>query len=97
MLRVRILPGLHFLSFRFYQSIPVILLKALPENKECRLKKIFSFLKESRAELKKVNWPSREEVLTSTRVVIISILIIAAVVALMDYVIKTIIFSIMGG
>jgi len=61
------------------------------------LKKIFSFLKESRAELKKVNWPSREEVLTSTRVVIISILIIAAVVALMDYVIKTIIFSIMGG
>jgi len=61
------------------------------------LKKIFSFFKESRAELKKVNWPSREEVLTSTRVVIISILIIAAVVALMDYVIKTIIFSIMGG
>ncbi len=61
------------------------------------MKKIFSFLKESRAELKKVNWPSREEVLTSTRVVIISILIIAAVVALMDYVIKTIIFSIMGG
>ena len=61
------------------------------------LKKIFSFLKESRAELKKVNWPSREEVLTSTRVVIISILIIAAVIALMDYVIKTVVFSIMGG
>jgi len=61
------------------------------------LKKIIEFLKESRLELKKVNWPSREEVLTSTRVVIISILIIAAVIALMDYVIKTIIFSIIGG
>jgi len=61
------------------------------------LKKIFNFIKESRAELKKVNWPSREEVLTSTRVVIISILIIAAVIALMDYVIKTIVFAIMGG
>jgi len=61
------------------------------------LNKIFSFLKESKAELKKVNWPSKEEVLTSTRVVIVSILIIAAVIALMDYVIKTVIFSIIGG
>ncbi|MGQ9615430.1 MAG: preprotein translocase subunit SecE [Spirochaetota bacterium] len=61
------------------------------------MKKIISFLKESRAELKKVNWPSREEVLTSTRVVIISILIIAGVIALIDYVIKTIVFSIIGG
>ena len=65
--------------------------------KEPGLKKIIEFLKESRLELKKVNWPSREEVLTSTRVVIISILIIAGVIALMDYVIKTIIFSIIGG
>lgn len=61
------------------------------------MKKIFAFLKESRAELKKVNWPSREEVLTSTRVVIISILIIAAVIAVMDYLIKTMVFTIMGG
>ena len=61
------------------------------------MKKIFTFLKESRAELKKVNWPSKEEVLTSTRVVSISILIIAAVIALMDYIIKTVVFAIMGG
>ena len=61
------------------------------------MNKIFAFLKESKAELKKVNWPSKDEVLTSTRVVIISILIIAAVIALMDYVIKTVIFSIIGG
>ncbi len=61
------------------------------------MKKIFTFLKESKAELKKVNWPSREEVLTSTRVVIISILIIAAAIAVMDYLIKTVVFTIMGG
>ena len=61
------------------------------------MKKIINFLKESRAELKKVNWPSKEEVLTSTRVVIISILIIAAVIALVDYVIKTVVFAIIGG
>jgi preprotein translocase subunit SecE len=66
-------------------------------GKENRLKKIFNFLKESRAELKKVNWPSKEEVFTSTRVVIISILVIAAVIALIDYVIKTVVFSIIGG
>ena len=66
-------------------------------QKELVLKKIFNFLKESRAELKKVNWPSKEEVLTSTRVVIISILVIAAVIALMDYLIKTVVFSIIGG
>ncbi len=61
------------------------------------MKKIFTFLKESRAELKKVNWPSKEEVLTSTRIVIISILVIAGVIALIDYVIKTVVFSIIGG
>jgi len=61
------------------------------------LRKIFNFLKESKGELKKVNWPSKDEVLTSTRVVIISILVIACVVALIDYVIKTVVFSIFGG
>ncbi len=61
------------------------------------MKKIFTFLKESKAELKKVNWPSKEEVLTSTRIVIISILVIAGVIALIDYVIKNVVFSIIGG
>jgi len=66
-------------------------------RKEQGLKKIFTFLKESKAELKKVNWPSKEEVLTSTRIVIISILVVAGVIALIDYVIKTVVFSIIGG
>jgi len=61
------------------------------------LKKIINFLKEARAELKKVNWPSKDEVLTSTKVVIISIIIVAIVIALMDYVIKTVVFTIIGG
>ena len=61
------------------------------------MKKIIAFLRESRSELKKVNWPSKEEVFTSTRVVIISILAIAAVLALIDYIIKTVIFAILGG
>ncbi len=61
------------------------------------MKKVFNFLKESRAELKKVNWPSKDEVLTSTRVVIISIFVIAGVIALIDYLIKTVVFAVIGG
>ncbi len=61
------------------------------------MKKVIAFLREAKAELKKVNWPSREEVLTSTRIVIISILIIGAVIALIDFVVKTVIFALLGG
>jgi len=61
------------------------------------VKKVIAFLREAKAELKKVNWPSREEVLTSTRIVIISILIIGAVIALIDFVVKTVIFALLGG
>ena len=61
------------------------------------MNKIFSFLKESKAELKKVNWPSKDEVLTSTRVVIISIFVIAGIIALVDYIIKTVVYAIIGG
>lgn len=61
------------------------------------MKKIIAFLREAKAELKKVNWPSREEVLTSTRIVIISIIIIGAAIALIDFVVKTVIFALLGG
>jgi len=47
--------------------------------------KVILFFKESYAELKKVVWPSRQEVVSSTWVVIISILIFAAVLGLVDF------------
>ena len=50
------------------------------------MKKIFQFFSESYAELKKVVWPSREEVATSTKVVIVSTLIFAAVLGVVDFV-----------
>jgi preprotein translocase subunit SecE len=49
------------------------------------MKKIFRFFAESYAELKKVVWPSREEVATSTKVVIVSTLIFAAVLGIVDF------------
>ena len=49
------------------------------------MKKIFQFFSESYAELKKVVWPSREEVATSTKVVIVSTLIFALVLGVVDF------------
>lgn len=47
--------------------------------------KVLLFFKESYAELKKVVWPSRQEVVSSTWVVIISTLIFAGVLGLVDF------------
>ena len=48
------------------------------------MRKIIQFIKESIAELKKVIWPSRDDVISSVKVVIISTVIIAAVLGLVD-------------
>ncbi len=44
------------------------------------------FLKEVRVELRKVTWPSREEMTGSTLVVIVSTLLLAFYLGLIDYV-----------
>lgn len=49
------------------------------------MRKIIQFFKDSYAELKKVVWPSREEVASSTKVVIISVAIFAVVLGLVDF------------
>jgi len=48
------------------------------------MKKIVQFIKESYAELRKVIWPSREDVVSSVKVVIVSTVIIAAILGLVD-------------
>jgi preprotein translocase subunit SecE len=50
------------------------------------MRRIILFFQESFAELKKVTWPSRDEARQSTRVVLISTLIIAAILGLVDFV-----------
>jgi preprotein translocase subunit SecE len=46
--------------------------------------KIVQFFKESYAELRKVVWPSRDDVVNSVAVVIVSTVIIAMVLGLVD-------------
>ena len=46
--------------------------------------KIIQFFKECYAELRKVVWPSRDDVISSVGVVLVSTVIIAAVLGLVD-------------
>lgn len=48
------------------------------------MQKIVQFVKECYAELRKVVWPGREDVISSVKVVIISTIIFAAVLGLVD-------------
>ena len=53
------------------------------------MKKIIQFFKDSVAELKKVSWPSRDDVVSSTKIVVISVIIFAAVLGLVDFLLVT--------
>jgi preprotein translocase subunit SecE len=55
-------------------------------HKEPQVKKIVQFFKDSYAELRKVVWPSREDVVASTKVVIVSTVVMAAILGFIDYV-----------
>ncbi|MDR0300868.1 MAG: preprotein translocase subunit SecE [Treponema sp.] len=46
--------------------------------------KVIQFIKESYAELKKVIWPGKDDVINSVKVVIVSTVIIAAILGLID-------------
>ena len=48
------------------------------------MSKVVQFLRESKAELKKVVWPSRDDFVSSVKVVIISTIIIAIILGLLD-------------
>lgn len=49
------------------------------------MSKVGQFLRESKAELKKVIWPSRDDVVSSVKVVIISTILIAIILGLLDF------------
>jgi len=48
------------------------------------MKKIVAFFKESYAELRKVVWPGRDDVVSSVKVVLISTVIVAAILGVID-------------
>jgi preprotein translocase subunit SecE len=50
------------------------------------MKKLVQFVQDSIGEMKKVVWPSREEVTASTRVVLVSTVLFAIVLGVVDYI-----------
>ena len=49
------------------------------------MKKIIQFFKDSYSELRKVVWPTRDDVVASTKVVVVSTLIFAIVLGFVDF------------
>ena len=49
------------------------------------MKKVIQFFKESYAELRKVVWPGRDDVISSVKVVLISTVIIASILGIIDF------------
>ncbi len=47
--------------------------------------KLIGFMKESYAELKKVVWPTKDEVVSQTVVVVVSLIVTSALLALVDF------------
>jgi len=48
------------------------------------MRKVVQFAKESYAELRKVIWPNKEDVISSVKVVLISTAIVAAILGFID-------------
>ncbi len=62
--------------------------KAQPADKKKKVglgKRISKFGREFKAEVKKIVWPNRKSVVRSTIIVIVSIIVIGALVALFDF------------
>ena len=60
------------------------------------MERIKLFISETRTELKKVTWPTREELKESTRVVIVSTFIVTIFVGIVDQVLSRIIRLVFG-
>ena len=48
------------------------------------MNRFINFIRESRAELKKVEWPAKQEVVNSTIIVLVSLLVVSLLLGGMD-------------
>ncbi|MBQ4501392.1 MAG: preprotein translocase subunit SecE [Spirochaetales bacterium] len=58
------------------------------------MKKFFRYLKECRLEMKKVAWPNRATILSSTKLVLITTIIFAVLLGLVDFLLMRLIYLI---
>ena len=60
------------------------------------MRRLIKFLKEVRSELKRVSWPSRDDVRESTTVVIVVVLLVAVFIGLVDRALSYLVSFIFG-
>lgn len=60
-------------------------------------RRLFQFLHEVRVELKKVSWPTRDQMIAFTTVTLITSLVLTAVVFVLDIGLKELVFFVIGG
>jgi preprotein translocase subunit SecE len=60
------------------------------------IERIKLYLSETRTELKKVTWPSRQDLIDSTKVVIVATIIVTVFIGLVDQVLSRIIKLVFG-
>jgi preprotein translocase subunit SecE len=60
------------------------------------IERIKTYLTETRTELKKVTWPSRQELRESTRVVIVSTILVTIFIGVVDQILSRIIKLVFG-
>ena len=58
------------------------------------MKKFFRYLKECRLEMKKVAWPNKATILSSTKIVLISTIIFAVLLGLVDFLLMRLVYLI---
>jgi preprotein translocase subunit SecE len=71
-------------AFVQIEAVPVIR-SSDSRQQGAGMNKIVQFFKDSYGELKKVVWPSRENVIASTKVVVVSTLMVAVFLGLVDF------------
>lgn len=64
------------------------------EDKKPIVQRIRTYIEETRAEMKKVTWPVREEVMHSTSVVLITVLFFTAFIGILDFLLNKLIGAI---
>jgi len=58
-------------------------------------RKIINFIKEARAELRKVTWPNRKQLISSTVVVMITVALVAVFLGIVDLIFSRIVTMIL--
>lgn len=61
------------------------------------MSKIVNYVRESYSEMKKVVWPTRESVLENTKIVIISLVIVALFLFAVDFLASKIVADVLAG